>query len=91
MDSKNIALVRATNIIPMDGKVRPLSKVPYIRKERGTHFEKIISYYRQPPAHGYEACLCIDFPYEYIDFMNAGSLGHELSILDKRHKYERVR
>ena len=28
---------------------------------------------------------------EYIDFMNAGSLGHELSILDKRHKYERVR
>ena len=38
MDSKNIALVRATNIIPMDGKVRPLSKVPYIRKERGTQF-----------------------------------------------------
>ena len=27
---------------------------------------------------------------EYISFMNAPSLGHELSLLDKRHRYKRV-
>lgn len=38
MDIKNIALVRATNIIPFDGIVRPISEVPYLHKERGTEF-----------------------------------------------------
>ena len=28
---------------------------------------------------------------EYITFMNAPSLGHELSILDKRHSYSPVK
>lgn len=38
MDIKNIALVRATNVIPVDGIVRPVSEVPYLRKEDGTEF-----------------------------------------------------
>lgn len=38
MDIENIALVRATNIIPFDGMVHPISEVPYLRKERGTAF-----------------------------------------------------
>ena len=38
MDIKNIAIVRATNIIPFDGIVYPLSEVPYLRKEHGTEF-----------------------------------------------------
>ena len=38
MDIKNIELVRATNIIPVDGIVRPISEVPYLRKEKGTEF-----------------------------------------------------
>lgn len=38
MDIKNIALVRATNVIPVDGVVRPISEVPYLRKEKGTEF-----------------------------------------------------
>ena len=28
---------------------------------------------------------------EYNNFMNAPSLGHELSNLDKRHRYTRIR
>ena len=36
MDIKNIALVRATNVIPVDGVVRPISAVPYLRKEKDT-------------------------------------------------------
>lgn len=28
---------------------------------------------------------------EYISFMNAPSLGHELSILDKKHPYLQIR
>ena len=28
---------------------------------------------------------------EYDNFMNAPSLGHELSVLDKRHRYKRIR
>lgn len=27
---------------------------------------------------------------EYINFLQAPSLGHELSILDKKHKYSRI-
>ena len=38
MDIKNIAIVRATNVIPFDGVVRPISNVPYLRKEIGTKF-----------------------------------------------------
>ena len=37
MDIRNIALVRATNIIPFDSIVHPISNVPYLRKERGNH------------------------------------------------------
>ena len=43
MDIKNIALVRATNIIPFDSIVHPISNVPYLRKERGTEFSYAIS------------------------------------------------
>lgn len=28
---------------------------------------------------------------EYASFMNAPSLGHELSVLDKQHRYRRIR
>ena len=28
---------------------------------------------------------------EYTDFINAPSLGHALSVLDKRHPYKRIR
>jgi len=38
MNIKNIALVRATNVIPIDGVVRPISEVPYLHKEKGTEF-----------------------------------------------------
>lgn len=38
MDINNIALVRATNVIPVDGIVRPISEVPYLRKEKSTEF-----------------------------------------------------
>ena len=38
MNIQNIALVRATNVIPFDGVVHPISEVPYLRKERGTAF-----------------------------------------------------
>lgn len=27
---------------------------------------------------------------EYIGFMNSSSLGHEISVIDKTHRYERV-
>lgn len=27
---------------------------------------------------------------EYIRFMNSSSLGHEISVIDKTHRYERV-
>ena len=43
MDIRNIALVRATNIIPFDSIVHPISNVPYLRKERGTEFSYAIS------------------------------------------------
>lgn len=38
MDIHNIALVRATNVIPFDGVVRPVKDVPFIKKETGTVF-----------------------------------------------------
>ena len=38
MDIKNIALVRATNILPVDGVVRPVSETPYIKKDMTTPF-----------------------------------------------------
>lgn len=38
MNIKNIAIVRATNVIPFDGTVYPLSEVPYLKKENGTEF-----------------------------------------------------
>lgn len=38
MNVRNIALVRATDIIPFDGIVYPISEVPYLEKERGTAF-----------------------------------------------------
>lgn len=28
--------------------------------------------------------------YEYISFMNSSSLGHQLSVLDKYHKYVKI-
>ena len=38
LDIKNIALVRATNIIPFDGIVYPISEAPYLKHQRGTAF-----------------------------------------------------
>lgn len=38
MDIQNIALVRATDIIPTDGIVRSISHVPYLCKENRTEF-----------------------------------------------------
>lgn len=38
MNVNNIALVRATNIIPFDGIVRPVSEVPYLKVNTSTQF-----------------------------------------------------
>ena len=38
MGRKKIAIVRATNVIPFDGVVCPISEAPYLRKEKGTEF-----------------------------------------------------
>ena len=38
MDINNIAIVRATNVIPFDGIVRPISEVPYIKKNTSSTF-----------------------------------------------------
>lgn len=38
MHVNNIALVRATNIIPFDGIVRPVSEVPYLKLNTSTQF-----------------------------------------------------
>ena len=43
MNIKNIALVRATNTIPFDGTVHPISNVPYLKKENGTNFSYAIN------------------------------------------------
>ena len=38
MGIENIALVRATNIIPFEGIVKTISNSMYITKKRGTQF-----------------------------------------------------
>ena len=43
MNIENIALVRATNIIPFEGVIRPLSKEPYLCKILGGEFQNAIS------------------------------------------------
>ena len=43
MNIDNIAIVRATNVIPFDGVVRPLSNVPYLCKNIGLEFSARIS------------------------------------------------
>ncbi len=43
MDINNIALVRATNIIPFDGIVKPVSNVPYLCKNIGLEFSSRLS------------------------------------------------
>ncbi len=43
MDINNIALVRATNVIPFDGIVKPLSNVPYLCKNTGLSFSSKMS------------------------------------------------
>lgn len=43
MNINNIAIVRATNVIPFDGVVRPLSNVPYLCKNIGLEFSARIS------------------------------------------------
>lgn len=42
MDIKNIAMVRATNIIPFDGYVKPLSEVAYIKKDTCNNLSNVI-------------------------------------------------
>lgn len=43
MDASNIAIVRATDVIPFDGKIRPLSCTPYLCKETTMGFGLAIS------------------------------------------------
>ena len=43
MNVNNIALVRATNIIPFDGIVRPVSEVPYLKMNTSTQFSFAMS------------------------------------------------
>ncbi len=43
MDINNIALVRATNIIPFDGIMKPISNVPYLCKNISGEFPAVIS------------------------------------------------
>ena len=43
MNIHNIALVRATNIIPFDGIVKPISNVPYLCKNISGEFSSSIS------------------------------------------------
>ena len=43
MNIKNIALVRATNIIPFKGIVKPISEEPYLKKNTATEFGYSIS------------------------------------------------
>lgn len=40
MDIHNIALVRATNVIPFDGTVHPVKDTPFIKKESGSVFAR---------------------------------------------------
>lgn len=43
MDIRNIAIVRATNVIPFDGIVRPVSEVPYLEAEKGSELSFAIN------------------------------------------------
>ena len=43
MNIDNIALVRATNIIPFDGVINPISEVPYLVKPNGMQISFMIS------------------------------------------------
>lgn len=43
MNIHNLALVRATNVIPFDGKVNPISNVPYLCKNIGLEFSSNLS------------------------------------------------
>lgn len=43
MNMNQIALVRATNIIPFDGVIKPLSNVPYLCKNSNDEFSFAIS------------------------------------------------
>ncbi len=43
MDINNIALVRATNIIPFDGIIKPISNSPYLTKNIGLEFSTRMS------------------------------------------------
>lgn len=43
MDINNIALVRATNVIPFQGVIKPISNVPYLTKNIGLEFSARIS------------------------------------------------
>lgn len=43
MNINNIAIVRATNVIPFDGIVRPLSNVPYLCKNIGLEYSARLS------------------------------------------------
>ena len=40
MDINNIAIVRATNIIPFDGIYKPISKSMYLKKDINTEFPR---------------------------------------------------
>ena len=43
MNIDNIAIVRATNIIPFDGVINPISEVPYLVKPNGMQISFMIS------------------------------------------------
>ena len=43
MNIENVVLIRATNVIPFDGIVHPISKTPYLKKENGTNFAYAIN------------------------------------------------
>lgn len=43
MNLKNVAAVRATNIIPFDGIIKPLSNVPYLHKVIGVEYSARMS------------------------------------------------
>lgn len=42
MNINNVAIVRATNIIPYDGIVKPISEVPYLKLDTDTNFAYLL-------------------------------------------------
>jgi hypothetical protein len=42
MDIRNIALVRATNVIPFIGELNPISESQYIKKDMNNYFANAI-------------------------------------------------